>query len=128
MRIDHSHDVVSGADSDKTAVYIDRRIPQYSPKLKDKNGKPANLWKYLSIHETKEAKAMAGGMSYSSAHTNIATPAERKAVLDDGVSWKLYEAEINGYLAKIEHEKAKNPPPADQHVMPHRALRRQGKR
>ena len=127
MRIDNQHDVVSGADSDKDAIYIDKRIPQYSPKLKDKSGRPANLWKYLSIHEISEARDMQNGMGYDKAHIR-ATIRERTAVLADGVDWKEYEAEINGHLSGIEHEKAANPPPATQHVAPHRAIRRQGRR
>ena len=122
MRIDHAHDVVSGADSSPTVVYIDRRIPQYSRRLKTKGGQPANLWKYLSVHETTEAKAMAGGMSYDKAHTNIATPAERKAVEADGVSWKEYTDEIDGYLDRIEREKPVNPPPKGEHVNPEAAI------
>ncbi len=127
MRIDNTHDVVSGADSDKEAIYIDKRIPQYSPKLKDKSGRPANLWKYLSIHEIEEARLMADGMGYDPAHVR-ATTKERGAVQRDGVDWKRYSDEIDQYLKHIEREKEKNPPPADQHVAPHRAIRRQGKR
>lgn len=127
MRIDNSHDVVSGADSDRNAIYIDRRIPQHSARLKDKNGRPANLWKYLSVHETNEAQHMGRGASYDAAH-KIATAAERQSVERDGVSWPHYEAEINGYLAHIEKQRPKNPPPNDLHVAPHRALRRKGHR
>ena len=127
MRIDNTRDVVSGADSDKDAIYIDKRIPQYSPKLKDKSGRPANLWKYLSIHEISEAKDMANGMGYDKAHIR-ATIRERTAVLQDGVDWQAYEHEINGHLSSIEREKATNPPPSDQHVAPHRAVRKQGHR
>ncbi len=127
MRIDNKHDVVSGADSDKHAIYIDRCIPQYSRKVKDKNGRPANLWKYLSVHETEEARLMAKGMGYDPAHIR-ATAKERAAVQVDGVDWRGYEAEIDGYLKIARDKKETNPPPADQHVMPHRAIRRKGKR
>ena len=122
MRIDHSHDVVSGADSTKNTVFIDRRIPQYSRRLKTKTGQPANLWKYLTIHETTEDRAMNAGMSYDRAHTNVATPAERKAVEADGVSWKEYSDEIDGYLDRIEREKPTNPPPKGEHVNPQAAI------
>lgn len=123
MRIDHSHDIVCGANSDENTLYIDRRIPQYSPRLKDKSGRPANLWKYLQVHEMTEAKAMAGGMSYDRAHTSVATPAERKAVETDGVSWKLYSDEMDGYLDRIEREKVTNPPPAKMHVECQQAMK-----
>ena len=128
MRIDNKHDVVSGADSDKSAVYIDRRIPQFSQILKGRGGRPANLWKYLSVHEIEEARLMAKGMGYDQAHDR-ATAKERQAVQADGVDWTRYTAQINGYLAATENQKVKNPPPAGQHYnMPHRHHRRQGKR
>jgi hypothetical protein len=122
--IDNSHDVVSGANSSKDPngpVYIDRRIPQFSPKLKDRNGQPANLWKYLAVHERVEADAMRDGMSYDHAHSRFATPAERAAVAADGVDWNAYTHEIDGYLDRIEHERAENPPP-DTHVDPQAAI------
>ena len=122
MRIDHAHDVVSGADSDKSTIYIDRRIPQFSPRLKDKAGRPANLWKYLALHETKEAQAMAKGMEYVRAHNTVATPAEKQAVDADGVSWKLYSDEMDGYLDKIEREKVTRPPPKSLHIDPKKAV------
>ncbi len=127
MRIDNTRDVTSGADSDSQAIYIDRTIPQFSRTLRDAAGRPANLWKYLSVHEITEARAMAAGLPYEKAHL-LATSQERQAVERDGVSWKLYEAEINGHLSHIEGKKPKNPPPPDQHVAPHRAVRRGGQR
>lgn len=122
MKFDNRYDIVSGADSKGDTVYVDRRIPQYSPRLRTKDGKPANLWKYLGTHETYEAAAEARGFSYDRAHTKVATPMERRAVEADGVSWKEYSAEIDGYLAKIEHEKVTRPPPAGLHVDPQSAI------
>lgn len=122
-KINNSYHIRSGADSgDDGTVFVDRRIPKYSPKLKDKNGNPANLWKYLAIHETDEAGAQARGMSYDDAHTDVATPAERAAVEADGVNWKEYTAEIDGYLAKIERQKATRLPPEHLHVDPDAAI------
>jgi hypothetical protein len=51
------------------------------------------------------------GMPYEQAHKDKATPAERAAVEADGVSWKEYEAIVDGYLKEIEHEKGKSLPP-----------------
>jgi len=122
--VDTTHDVRSGAVASKDTpgvTYIDPRIPEFSPILKDKDGNPANLHKYLTIHEQDERAAMVAGMPYDAAHTNRATPAERAAVEADGVSWKAYTEEIDGYLAKIEHETVKNPPP-DPHVDPNAAV------
>lgn len=91
-------------------VNIDRRMPRYDPKVLDKTGKPADLWKYLKIHEIEEHKAMLGGTPYAKAHSTIATPAERAAVEADGVNWKEYEHVMDGYLSEIEHEHPKHPP------------------
>ncbi len=101
MKFDNRFDVVSGADSKGDTVYIDRHIPQFSRKLKDKTGRPANLWKYLGTHEEWEDAAMARGFSYDRAHSKVATPMERKAVEADGVDWKEYTREIDGHLDKI---------------------------
>lgn len=119
MRIDHSRDIPSGANSSKDTVYIDKSIPQYSPRLKDKNGRPANLWKYLTIHETTEARAMARGLPYLKAHETVATPAERKAVEADGVNWNAYTREMDGYLSHTERKTAK--PPPGLHISPQQA-------
>ena len=62
------------------------------------------------------------GFSYDRAHTKVATPMERRAVEADGVSWKEYSAEIDGYLSKIEHEKVTRPPPKGLHVDPQSAI------
>jgi hypothetical protein len=121
--IDTTHDVVSGANSAKDPngpVYIDRRIPQFSPLLKDRNGNPVDLHRYLAIHEVKEAEAMRAGMSYDEAHP-VATAAERAAVEADGVDWNAYTKEIDGYLSSIEHETPTNSPP-DTHVDPQQAI------
>lgn len=123
-KVDQSHEVVSGAVASKDTpgvTYIDPRIPEFSPILKDKDGNPADLHKYLTIHEQTERQAMAEGVPYDEAHTNRATVAERAAVEADGVDWKKYSEEIDGYLAKIEHEKATNPPP-DPHINPEAAI------
>lgn len=124
MKFDNRFDIVSGADSRGDVVYIDRRIPQYSPKLRDKTGRPANLWKYLGIHEVYEDAAMQRGFSYERAHTKVATPTEKRAVEADGVDWKAYTHEIDGYLDRIEKEKVTRPPPAGLHVNPMTAIGR----
>ena len=142
-KIDNTHDVVSGANSAKDPngpVYVDEHIPEHSPLLEDRDGNPANLHKYLAVHETTERTGMAKAIAafkqeygrepnaaelkkiYNNVHTNIATPAERAAVEADGVSWKGYTDEIDGYLSKIEHEKAANPPTEPLHVDPDAAI------
>jgi len=91
-------------------VNIDRRMPRYDPKLLKPDGQPADLWKYLKIHELEEYHNMRLGMSYPKAHKDKATPAERAAVEADGVNWKEYEHIMDGYLKEIEHEKGVHPP------------------
>ena len=90
----------AGASNTPTGfpVNIDKRIPKYDDKLKLPNGPPADLHKYLTIHEIEEYKAMKAGIPYHKAHHDIATPMEKKAVESDGVSWKEYEAVMDGYL------------------------------
>jgi len=91
-------------------VNIDRRMPRYDDKLRLPNGQPADLWKYLKIHETTEYPHMKLGMSYEKAHKE-ATAAERAAVEADDVNWNEYEKIMDGYLSEIEHEKPKQLPP-----------------
>lgn len=113
--VNNSNNVPYGAGASDTdsgyPVNIDKSIPQYNPKLLDKTGKPADLWKYLSIHEIEEHKAMLQGTSYLKAHHNIATPAEKAAVEADGVNWNEYEKIMDGYLKHTEHEDYTDTPP-----------------
>lgn len=122
MKFDNRFDIVSGADSKGGVVYIDRRIPRFSPKLRDKRGRSVDLWKYLGIHEENEDAAMRRGYSYIRAHDKVATPMERRLVEADGVDWKAYTKEIDGYLDRIEKEKVTRPPPKNLHVDPQKAV------
>jgi hypothetical protein len=112
--INNKQDVPYGAGASNTEsgypVNIDKRIPQFDNRLKLPNGQPANLHKYLMVHEIEEHKAMQQGMPYEKAHLNVGTPAERKAVEADGVNWGEYEKIMDGYLAQTEHENPKDPP------------------
>ncbi len=112
--VNNNQDVPYGAGASNTKsgypVNIDKRIPQFDDRLKLPNGQPADLHKYLSVHEIEEHKAMQKGVPYEKAHLNIATPAERKAVEADGVNWGEYEKIVDGYLAQTEHEKPLDPP------------------
>lgn len=106
--IDRTHDVpaFAGSSNDNKTVFIDRRVPE-SVNL---DGKNVDLAKYLAVHETVEHKLMTDhSIPYPEAHAR-ATAAERAAVEGDGVSWKSYEAHIDGMLPKIEKEKIVNPP------------------
>lgn len=106
-RIDTSHTVLSGANSSVDGeVFIDHRIPK-------------QFHKYLALHETVEGQNMKLG--YLKAH-KIATATEKKAVEADGLDWNHYTKEIDGYLARIEHEKNSNPPKAKLHVDPNKAI------
>ena len=114
-QVDNSHHVPYGAGASNTPtgfpVNVDKRIPKYDDKLKLPNGQPADLHKYLTIHEIEEYKAMKAGIPYHKAHHDIATPMEKKAVESDGVSWKEYEHIMDGYLKETEEGGYKNLPP-----------------
>jgi hypothetical protein len=126
--INNKQDVMwgAGASNNSDTVNIDRAIPKFDPKVKLPNGQPADLHKYLAVHELAERKEMdrliAAGMSkehaYAQAHSKVATPAEKAAVAADGVNWKEYEKVMDGYLEKTEHEK-KHDAPADLYVKPY---------
>lgn len=142
IRFNNSHTVRSLANSnlhDPDEVYIDHRFPRFDPKVTDKTGKPADLWKYIGLHETDEAHALKGavaefhqkhgrapnknelGTIYDTVHSNVATPAEMAALKADGVDEKKYNAAIDGFLNKIEHEPNTNPPPTP-HIDPDLAI------
>ena len=111
--VNNQNEVPYGAGASNTPsgypVNIDKSIPQYDDRLKDKTGKPADLWKYLSIHEIAEHNAMEHNKTpYLKAHHDIATPAERAAVEADGVNWNEYEKIMDGFLKGTEHEKVKD--------------------
>jgi hypothetical protein len=108
-KIDRTHDVpyLAGSNKEGGTTYIDKDVP-IECKIGDKACDPA---KYLNVHEQTEHALMTDGkMPYEDAHS-IATQKEREAVEKDGHSWKDYEAVMDGYLDKTEHEKPKNPPP-----------------
>ena len=113
--VNNQNEVPYGAGASNTPsgypVNIDKSIPQYDDRLKDKTGKPADLWKYLSIHEIAEHNAMEHNKTpYLKAHHDIATPAERAAVEADGVNWNEYEKIIDGHLKHTEHENSSDTP------------------
>jgi hypothetical protein len=126
--VDNKHDVVTGANSSKKPtgpIFIDRHIPEWSPRLRTKDGKRVRLWTYLTVHEDEEQRRMARGESYDQAHEG-ATTAEKKKAEADGVNWGQYTAELDGYLEHVEHEKASNPPEQPLHVKPEAALKGEG--
>jgi hypothetical protein len=112
-QINHNNDVPFGAGASNTGhvTNIDRRIPQHDPRVLDRSGQPADLWKYLNIHEQVEKAKMDEGVPYKEAHENFATAAERAAVEADGVDWKKYTEVMDGFLKGVEHEHPANPPP-----------------
>jgi hypothetical protein len=123
QNLDVTKDVVSGANSSKDPngpVVIDRRIPQFSPTVKDRDGNPANLWNLLQLHERVETEEMAKGKTYDEAH-KIATAAERELAERTGIDWSAYTKEMDGYLSHIEGEKVENPP-TDTHIDPQEAI------
>lgn len=123
----------AGADVVSSKAYDD---PELGPKLHASEGEQDRLDSEIaraqaagphrtdkeSLGELQKSKGDELRRIYGNVHTNIATPAERAAVEADGVSWKGYTDEIDGYLSKIEHEKAVNPPTEPLHVDPDAAI------
>jgi hypothetical protein len=98
-------------------------MPRYDNKLRTKDGKLADIWKFLGVHEQTERRAMANGIPYLKAHTDYATPAERAAVMADcgAEGWSKYTEIMDGLLNHIEHKKIFSSPP-DPHVDPVKAV------
>lgn len=96
--------VAGASQGQNPTVNIDKSVPRYDKRLVDQDGIPADLYKYLSVHETTEKALMQKGMSYDDAHAQ-ATAAEKNAVTSDGYDWKTYESIMDGYAAHTEQEK-----------------------
>lgn len=122
-RIDNTHTVRSGAISSariEGLVYVDKRIKPWD---KLPSGWACNNWKYLATHELTEKAAMlrlgfrpdlprlAQTRIYLLCHSQVAIPAELRAVEADGGNTKEYNHHMDGLLAAIENEPANNPPP-----------------
>jgi hypothetical protein len=127
VHIDTRFDVKSLSVASKDTpdlVFVDNSVPRYDDKLKTLDGKPADLFKYLAIHEINERTAMAKGVPYLKAHEEYATPAERAAVIKDcgPEGWIKYSEIMDGYLKKAEHKKILKPPP-NPHVSPALAVK-----
>ena len=136
--VDNRYDVASYANSaagdDHAPVVVDHSIPEYSPTLKGKDGKPAHLWRYVAEHEVQERKAMRDATAqfkeqhgrdpneaelkaiYEDKHINVATPAERKLVEADGIDWDQYTRTVNGYVKHLQEREHPNPAPFPFHV------------
>lgn len=142
-RVDNTHDVVSGAVASAHPdgpIYVDRRIPALSPKVRTASGEPAPLHDLLAEHEDSERRGMREAIArfarahrrapsedelrtiYDTVHTRVATPAERARAHALGVPWDAYTREIDGYLDATEHERPANPPPGPLHVSPELAI------
>jgi hypothetical protein len=113
-QIDTTHDVpyLAGASNSGPVTHIDRRLPQFDPKVLAGNGQPLDLHRALNVHEQVERATMEMGVPYEKAHAHYATPAERSFVENAGASWNEYEHAMDGYLNETEHENPANPPPS----------------
>jgi hypothetical protein len=147
VTVDNRWDVASYANSakgdDHAPVVVDHSIPEHSPTLKGKDGKPAHLWRHVAEHEVQERKAMREAVAkfkqqhgrepkpaelkeiYEDKHINVATPAERKMVEADGVDFDQYTRTANGYIKALRDRKHPNPPPFPMHVDPELANQQQ---
>ena len=107
--IDRSWDIpyVAGYSSDMSVIFIDRKMP---PTWVYK-GRSIDTDKYLQLHESVEDALMNTlGLSYQFGH-QLALRCERAAVEADKVSWDVYDAYMQTWIAKLGHERPMSCPP-----------------
>lgn len=106
--IDTKHNIpyLAGYSKNSRIVYIDNRLPEF---FKQRNGKIVHVWKYISIHEELEKDLIdKQGMTYHEAH-EIATAAEKTALVHAGYDWGEYERFLAPYIKMCDKE-CKNVP------------------
>lgn len=121
IKINHLYDVpyIAGYSKNGKIVYIDRRLPLFM-RLKNRKHKRINITKFLVLHEVVEKAIIqeVGHIHYEYAH-EIASIAEKKAILLEKISLKHYDQFIQKYAKLIEKEKITKPPP-DLDLKPYR--------
>lgn len=101
--VDRSWDIpyVAGYDIDESVIYIDRNMPQTWVYKKRK----INTDRYLQLHEAVEAALMnTFKVKYQFGH-QLALRCERAAVEADNISWDIYDAYMQEWIAKLGHER-----------------------
>ena len=89
---------LAGYSKDGQTVYIDCRLPKM---LTLKDGRRIETDKYLYVHETTE-KMLEDKMGYKYPYAHeMATAAERKAVVNDGICWKEYQTYMLAEVKKL---------------------------
>ena len=118
--------IASGANLDLDGnFYVDPRIPELSPSLKNSDGTPFNLHDALYQHELAETTAeVKDGKTYPQAHEENGLPTEKAYVESKGVPWKAYSDEIDHFVEQTEKpgDLPAPPPNISFHVDPEAAI------
>jgi hypothetical protein len=97
--IDRDHDVpyLSNRSTDGKTVYIDQRVPEILPC----GIRPDET---LPWHELSEFLGENAGLTYQTAHTEVADAIEKRRVEELGGDWKTYSKEITPFIREVGHE------------------------
>lgn len=121
MEFDRSHTVhwLCGYNQAGNRFYCDKNLPRYFVY----DGRDIPVDQFLMVHETTEKKFLDMGLPYDAAH-RLALIVERKAVEAQGVSWKAYDAFMQKWIRKNEHEKLDDLPPDLEDPMTRKVFRK----
>jgi len=118
--LDDSYDIpyLAGYSLDGKTIYVDRHLPELIHYKKGQRIREYNPRYFLTIHESVEKALIdAFGWKYEHAH-DIATAAERRAVIEAGLEWQPYQDAYRPFIKADEHEKIKKAP-ADLDLTPY---------
>jgi hypothetical protein len=119
-QLDDSYDLpyLGGYSKDGKIIYIDRHLPEMLEYRHDGKIKEFRPRQYLIEHESWE-KALIDALGWGYDHSHaVATAAERRTVMQDGILWKPYQGAYRPYIKADEHEKLKRVP-ADLDLTPY---------
>jgi hypothetical protein len=119
-RLDDGHDIpyLAGYSTDGKIIYIDRHLPEKLTYHHQGRFREYNPRHFLIDHESIE-KALIDAFNWRYAHAHeIATAAERRAVLRAGLEWQPYQEAYRPFIKADEHEKLKKVP-ADLDLTPY---------
>lgn len=111
-RVDDNHDIpyLAGYSTDGKVMYRDRHLPEMFSYEHEGRKKEYNPQPFIYDHEAWEKAAIdAFGWKYQHAH-ELATAAERRAVLKAGLLWKPYQEAYKPFIKADEHERIKKVP------------------
>jgi hypothetical protein len=110
--LDDEYDIpyLAGYSVDGKTLYKDRHLPEMLSYNHDGRRREYRPDPFLIDHESWEKAAIdAFGWKYAHAH-ELATAAERRAVLRAGLLWEPYQEAYRPFIKADEHEKLKRVP------------------